>query len=181
MPVNIYPASDTPNGTPKIPGLLPKGEQFTFRKWITHLWNQTNTQAAQFQHTLKCKRELSNLFQMVQERGMRALNPARLVQPGWLNPVMLAPGCWWVADRRHPHGPGERCSLCLPRFHVPNTHKKRGKSVERPECAQLRCCPYPRPHPRPSTNGLCWFHFSATAAHSCLGNESRPEETASGW
>lgn len=46
---------------PKITGPLPKGEQFTFRKWITHLWNQTNTQAAQFQQTLKCKRQLSYL------------------------------------------------------------------------------------------------------------------------
>lgn len=47
---------------------------------------------------------------------------------------------WWVAAKKHPRVPGERCLPGLPCLHLPNTHKKRRKSVERPECAQLRCC-----------------------------------------
>lgn len=78
-------------------------------------------------------------------RGASVPSPARLVRPAWLNTMMVATAWWWVAAKRHPRVPGERRLPGPPCLHLPNTYGKRGKSVERPECAQLRLSPTPRP------------------------------------
>lgn len=65
--------------------------------------------------------------------------------------------------------PGERHLLGLSCLHLPNTYEKRGKSRKAKT----------QPH---FTHSIClsWFHFSAAAAHSCLGGGSGPEEVAVG-
>lgn len=102
---------------PKITGPLPKGEQFTFRKWITHLWNQTNTQTAQFQQTLKCKRQLSYL----KRPKSYSRRDGEAGSAYGVNTMMTATDRWWVAAKGHPRVPGERCLLGLPCFRLPNT------------------------------------------------------------
>lgn len=68
------------------------------------MWNQTNTQAAQFQHTLKCKRELSylKLSKCFQKglRGASVSSPVMQVQLAWWNTMIVATGKWWVAAKR---------------------------------------------------------------------------------
>lgn len=142
---------------PRITGPLPKGEQFTFRKCIAHLWSQTNTQAAKFQHTLKCKRELSclrlsTLFQMDQE-GRMGWSPEKLVQPKWLSTIMVATGCRWVANKRHPQVTGERCFPRPPHFHLPNTHEKWRKSVKKARAGSAEMW-YPHSTPNPVASAV---------------------------
>lgn len=76
-------------------------------------------------------------------RGASGLSPAGRVQPVWLSTVMVAIGWWGVADKRHPQVPGERCFLCPPYFHWPNTHEKWGKSVEKARLWSAEMLPLP--------------------------------------
>lgn len=73
------------------------------------------------------------------------MEPREVGPAWWLSTVMVATGSCWVAEMRHPWVPGESCLLCPPHLHLPNAHKKQGRSVERPGCAQLRGCPTPCP------------------------------------
>lgn len=140
---------------------IPKGEQFTFRKCIVHLWSQANTQAAKFQHILKCKRELSclrlsNLFQMDQE-GYMGWSPARLVQSEWLSTIMVVTGWRWVASKRHPQVTGERYFPCPPHFHSPDTHEKRRKSMKKARvCSAEMLNPHSTPNPVTSAVSLLY-------------------------
>lgn len=137
------------------------------------MWSQTNTQAARFQHTLKCKRELSCLKPFPDGPGgvSEWSSPAK---PARLSITVVATGWRWVADKRHPLCL-ERDASCTRSVCICQTPTRNQGNLWKGQCAQLRCGPTQRP---PAC--LYWFHFPTAAAHSCLGDGSGPGEAAAG-
>lgn len=111
------------------------------------MWNQTNTQAAQFQHTLKCKRELSYLqrSKLFQKGSRRASvsSPARLVQLAGLNTMMVATGGGGWLPRNIPEclerDASQACPVCICQTPTRNEGNLwKGRSVLSSDAACLR-------------------------------------------